>query len=121
MRQLSLLSSIEILLCHELSETFVFCNYCEFSVQQMGSESFNSLNDCQPFLLVCRVVALSSHQLPAVERCRSGSISGWSLAYPSAGSCRGCIGKKPYHVWLIIVDRPEDFVLICSSLASFKG
>jgi len=87
----------------------------------MGSECFHSLNDCDCFLLVCGVVALCWRQLPAVERCRSGCISGWSSAHPSARTCRGYIGKKPYHIWLVIVDWSKDFVLICSSFDRFKG
>jgi len=58
MRQSSLLSSIEILLCHEFSETLVVCNHCKLFVEQMGSECFHSLNGCERFLLVCGVVAL---------------------------------------------------------------
>jgi len=42
-------------------------------------------------------------------------------AYPRARSCRGCIGKQPYHIWLIIVDRSKDFVHICSSVDRFAG
>ena len=79
------------------------------------------LNDCVWFLLVCEVVALGWRQLPAVEHCRSSRMSGWSLGYPSARTCGGCSGKKPYRIWLIIVDRSKDFVLISSSLDRFEG
>ena len=87
----------------------------------MGSEAFHSRNDCERFPLVGEVVALSWRQLPAVEHCRFGGISGWSLAHPSARTCRGCIGKKPYHICLVIVDRSKDFVLICISFDRFEG
>ena len=86
----------------------------------MGSKRFHSLNDCERFLLVCGVVAFGWRHLPAVEGCRSGCISCWSLAYPSARTCRRCISKKPYHIWLIIVDRSKDFVLIYSSFDRFE-